>query len=132
VLAFSAMPAASSNLDMVKSIESVDTWKSLRDSDDPGSYTHSSAGIESLSTTDGDGLRDPWDDCDLEVDVADDDFFVLLKSEELCPPALKESRVKSGWQNLVEFVRTAYENYLTSKEYEARTVNLTVSQQFQR
>jgi hypothetical protein len=28
-------------------------------------------------------------------------------------------------------MRTAYENYLTSKEYEARTGNLTVSEQLQ-
>jgi hypothetical protein len=44
----------------------------------------------------------------------------------LCPPALKESKVKSGWQNLVEFVRTAYEEYLAGGECEGQTDRTTV------
>lgn len=123
------MSAASSHIDTGKSVEYVDTWRSLRNSDNPGSYTHSSASIESLSITDGDGLRDLWDDCGIRVNLAEDDFFGLLKSDDMCPPALKES--KGGWQNLVDSMSMVYENYLASEEYEARTDNLTVSEQFQ-
>jgi hypothetical protein len=126
------MCAASSPIDMGKSIESVDTWNSVRDSDNPGSYTHSSASIESLSVTDGDGLRDLWDDCGIKADGLEDEFLDLLDTDKLCPPALKQSKGESGLQNLVDYMHTVYENYLASKEYEARTVNLTVSQQFQR
>lgn len=135
MLAFSAMSAASSNLGKSKSIESVDTLQNLGESDDPstpGSFTDSSASMVNSSMTSGGRLLDLWDDCDCEVDVADDDFFGLLKSDDMCPPALKESKVKSGWQNLVDSMHTVCENYLASKEYEARTVNLTVSQKFQR
>lgn len=126
------MSAASSIIDVGKSIEFGDTLQNLVESDDPrslGSFTHSSASMVNQSTTSGGRLLDPWDDCDLEVDVADDDFFNLLKSDDMCPPALKESTVKSGWENLMESMRTAYANYVASKEHEARTGDFTFHRQ---
>jgi hypothetical protein len=129
VLTLSAMSAASSYIDMGTSIESVDTWKSLRHSDNPGSYTHSSASIESLSTESGGDLLDLWDDCGIKADGPEDEFFDLLNSDKLCPPALKQSKVESGWQKLVDSMRTAYANHVASKEHEARTGDFTFHRQ---
>jgi hypothetical protein len=123
------MSADSSILDKGKSIESVDTWQNLGESDDPstsGSLAHSSASMVNSSMASGGRLLDLWDDCDFEVAVTDDDFFDLLKSDDMCPPALKDNKVKSGWQNLVEFVRTAYEDHLARGEREGQTDSLTV------
>jgi hypothetical protein len=123
------MSVASSIIDVGKSIESGDTLQDLWIPDDPstpGGSTHPSASIESLSTTSGGDLLDPWDDCGIKVILAEGDFFDLLKSDDMCPPALKDNKVKSGWQNLVEFVRTAYEDYVAGGEREGQTESLTV------
>lgn len=123
------MSAALSKSDMVKSIESVDTLQTLSCFVDPGSsgsFTHSSASIESLSTESGGDLLDPWDDCGIKADGPEDEVLDLLNSDKLCPPAFKQSKVQSGWQNLVEFVRTAYEDHLARGEREGQTDSLTV------
>ena len=44
----------------------------------------------------------------------------------MCPPALKDNKVQSGWEDLVEFVRTAYEGYLAGRECEGQSDSLTV------
>ncbi|KAG7527515.1 hypothetical protein FFLO_06861 [Filobasidium floriforme] len=56
-------------------------------------------------------------EADVTATVADDNLFGLLIAKDLCPPSLKASKKAKGWQRLVTFFKTEYENYLTSEEY---------------